>query len=439
MVQERRPELVVLDAARGRGTDGAAEIEPILVAVVVLEAVAQRQELVVRDGVVELCRDEVLPERLLDRALVLGPEAARVDRVVGVLVLPLVGHEEVRPVSDDGTADGESFLKALVVRLREALILLEVLLPVEALAPVVAEDVAMEGIGAALGDDGDDAAPGPAVLRLEPLRDDLELLDRFCGVLLEDATDRVVVVVAAVDGDVDAAPDLGADGDSPHARLRGVEGISRGRPGSEDRKALECTPVEREVVDLVLVDDRREVRLFRVDEGGFVHDGDSRFVRGQLEREIEPRLLADVERHTSFCVRETRQRDPDAVIAGHDRREAVATIPFGHRPPNHSRGDVTGLDVGAGDRRASLVRDLPQEARSLGGRLSPERRAEESRCKCDEASWRCDEGLPVSARPHVTARRGGVRGKDPEHVSSCARRLETRSTTLPRDPAATPR
>ena len=86
----------------------------------------------------------------------------------------------------------------------------------------VAEDGPVIGVGALLGDHVDGGAFGAAVLGREALRADLEFLHGFQGKLHDRSADGVVLVVDAVDGDVDVAAAGAVDGENGVAVLGGI-------------------------------------------------------------------------------------------------------------------------------------------------------------------------------------------------------------------------
>src|SRR5262245_64467639 len=115
-------------------------------------------------------------------------------------------------VPRDWTADAAAELALAVVtfhRVAGAVDLRQFLGFGERVHRLVAEELeraAVDVVGTALGDDRQDAAVAAAVLGLEALRLEVELLDRLERERLQLPADGVVVVVAAVDQIVDAAP-----------------------------------------------------------------------------------------------------------------------------------------------------------------------------------------------------------------------------------------
>src|SRR6185312_11634659 len=144
---------------------------------VLLVAVAHLEELLRRQVGGQLAGEQVVLEGDRDRLAVLVREHAGVDGVLGLAVGLFIGGEEVDAVLDDGAAEGGAVLLALVGRLVVAGLLLGLRLGVELLVAEEAPAAAREVVGAGLGDDGQHAAGGAAVLGLVLLRLDVELLD----------------------------------------------------------------------------------------------------------------------------------------------------------------------------------------------------------------------------------------------------------------------
>src|SRR6185312_12074968 len=103
-------------------------------------------------------------------------------------------------------AEAAAELVAAVLLLVDAAELLGLGLRVHVRVAEELEEAALQVIRAALGDDVHHAAVATAVLGLVALRDHVEFLDRLERKELEEPTDRVVVVVAAVDLVVQVAP-----------------------------------------------------------------------------------------------------------------------------------------------------------------------------------------------------------------------------------------
>ena len=134
----------------------------------------------------------------------------------------------------------------LVVLLRRGL-------RVQALVAEQLEGGAVELVRAALGDDLEGAAVRAAGVGAEALRLEVELADRVEREQLHQAADRVVVVVPAVDQVVDVAAAAAGDLRRELRRLGGVGVEAEAHAGNERGEVAELAPVERQVLDLLLV------------------------------------------------------------------------------------------------------------------------------------------------------------------------------------------
>ena len=190
-----------------------------------------------------------------------GNRPERVDRLQRVLLRPLVGGEEVRLVLHDRAAERAAVLVALVVLLVGSVARSS--RSRSSRSSRVAEErepAAAVVVRAALGDDVHHAAVAAAVLGLVALGDEVELLDRLEREELQQAADRVVVVVAAVDLVVDVAAVAAAD---LRRELRalgrvGVEAEADAR--DRDRRVGELPAVERQALDAARCRRRRRPR-----------------------------------------------------------------------------------------------------------------------------------------------------------------------------------
>ena len=104
-------------------------------------------------------------------------------------------------------------------------------------------------VRAALGDDVHHAAVAAAVLRLEALRHEVELLDRLERKRLQQAADGVVVVVAAVDLVVDVAAVAAVDLRRVLRALGRVGVEAEADAGNRRREVRELPAVQRQALD----------------------------------------------------------------------------------------------------------------------------------------------------------------------------------------------
>ena len=136
------------------------------------------------------------------------------------------------------------------------------------------EPAAAQLVGAALGHDVQHRAAA-AVLGVEPLREDVELLDRLERKELQQAADGVVVVVAAVDDVADVAAVAAADLRAVLRALRQVGVEAEADAGNRRRQVGELPAVERQALDARDVDDLADGRR---------GDGHEREFRGHRDR-----------------------------------------------------------------------------------------------------------------------------------------------------------
>ena len=121
-------------------------------------------------------------------------------------------------------------------------------------------------VGARLGDHVDDAADRAAALRRPAVLQHLELLDRLVGEVLDQAADDVVLVVAAVDVDVELPAVAAAHGEVADAGLGGIEVADRPRLRHDDGEAGERAVEQRQARDLARRHDAGDVGAGGLDE-----------------------------------------------------------------------------------------------------------------------------------------------------------------------------
>ena len=182
-------------------------------------------------------------------------EAERVDGLVRVLLRPLDGAEEVRLVEDDRAAERAAELIAPIVGLLDVGDLLAERARVQRLVAEQREGAAVIVVGAALGDDVHHAAVAAAVLGLEALGHEVELLNRLEREELQQAADGVVVVVAAVDLIVHVAAVAAVDLRRELRALGRIGMEAEADAGNRRRQVRELAAVERQALDAADVDD----------------------------------------------------------------------------------------------------------------------------------------------------------------------------------------
>ncbi len=138
-------------------------------------------------------------------------------------------------------------------------------------------------IGAGLGDDVDDGARVASVLRAVGVGEDLELLDRVRGRTQHEAGVEGVVVGRAVEEevvglvphpvDVEAASPVAEAAGGGVAGQAAEGGRRRDHAGDEGAELREVAAVERQVDDLLLVDDDAQRAVRGLDQRRFADDG----------------------------------------------------------------------------------------------------------------------------------------------------------------------
>ena len=195
--------------------------------------------------------------------------------------------EEEGLVALDRTADGEAVLLASELRL---LARREVRLGIHGLVAHEVEARAMNLVRAGLDRQRHDPRGRLAVLGGETVRDDLELrhgVNRRLHRLLLSALrgDRLVVVVHAVDHEVDFRAALAADGDALPAR--------HDRAGRNHGQLQVIAPIERKVHDLAVFDHGAGRALGSLQQRGRSLDFDDFRDRADLERDVQLAHVAD--------------------------------------------------------------------------------------------------------------------------------------------------
>src|SRR5713226_9374873 len=151
----------------------------------------------------------------------------------------------------------------------------------------------MDIVGAALGDDVDDATGGAPVFRVVVAQNELKFLHRFLGNSGADAVDGIVDGVGAIDADhvgagaravdVEAAIGSGADGGGDVASGLLVD----------EREIDVAASVNGEVLDAALLDGLGDFCLGSFDGGGFGGDGYRLDYALEIEAGINGGVLSD--------------------------------------------------------------------------------------------------------------------------------------------------
>src|ERR1043165_2013473 len=302
----------------------------------------------------ELLIEAAEEERLIERVVDVGGERGELaegteERRPGFVDLLDRGEVE-RAVARQRAADRAADLVARVV----AFFLRSDRLRAEIVVAEEAEDVAVEIVRAALGDDGHGAAGGAADLGGEAVLDDAELAD---GILAEA---RAGLAEGGV-GDVDAVDeDRGLRGVAARADDRAVVDEAEAaalalHARREEGELLEVAVRDRELLDLLGQDIGRGVGLVDVDDLGRGVDGDD--VAGlRLHGDGDLRVLAEDEGTLGLLDGgEAFERELDVVDARREGEEARGAAGVGD-----ADGGEAGLGPGDGDgdagqRRLGLI------------------------------------------------------------------------------------
>ena len=229
------------------------------------------------------------------------------------------------------------------------------------------EEAAAPIIRAALGDDVHDAAVAAAVFGLEPLRDEVELLNRLERERLQQPTDGVVVVVATVDLVVHVAAVAAVDLRRELCALRRVGVEAEADTRNRRREVRELTSVERQRLDALNVDDAAHRGGARFNHRRLAGDRHRLLHAGDLERHVHVERLTDVE-HDGLVLDLGEPCQVRGQIVCADGKGVQSVDPFRVRDGGsaEARLRVQGRDIHAWNRRALIVQDA---AGDVTGRL----------------------------------------------------------------------
>jgi hypothetical protein len=368
VIEIERVEAVVAGGPVIRRVDGARAIG-LCVAVVAEPA---RHVLVRVEIPRRLAREQPLDVFGRERAVEPWKEAAGVDRLERVGFRALGGDEEVRFVLRQRTAERSAELVPPVVLLADRLAPRVDSRPfgmrfgVERSIAQELEGAAGPDVGAALGDHVHHAADASSVLGLVVRRLEIELLDGLQREQLQQATDRIVVVVAAVDQVVDVATVAAVDLRRELSALGGVGVETESHTGNRRGQVRELPAVQWKALDTYRVDDAADRRRSRHDQRRRAGDVDRLGQRDHFECEVD-RLD---QCHGDFDVllrdrAEPRKRGLDLVDTDRQRCEPVDALGVGRLRPREARRLVPGGDRHPGDRIALLV-EHPAADRARG-------------------------------------------------------------------------
>ncbi len=358
-----------------------------------------------RDPVEPRCRDHVAGKWLTGQRIadgraareVAGPlRRARHDARVGgaaAVAKAFVVAEHERLVRDDLPAGRAAELMLIEGRLghREAIAGLERVVAIE--PPAGAAPL----VRAAAGDHADDGAGVAAVLGVEGVREDAELVDGVGRRAQHEAGVEAVVVGRAIEQEVVRlvahAVDVEAAGDVAEAARGGVAGLSaeRGRrrehTGHQRAELGEVAPVERQFDQVAGRDQQPERSLGRLDQRRLVAvDGRAFGDDAKLQRHLETRVRAgpDDDMGPGRGL-EPRQLHPERVVAGTNTGEGEGAGAVRDGLAHGAGRVVRQLDVGARNVQRRRVDDVAADR--AGGLGLDERGNQGERQAGDEAGW----------------------------------------------------
>jgi len=85
------------------------------------------------------------------------------------------------------------------------------------------------------------------------------------------------------------------------------------------RQVQKVSPVDREVFDLLLIQDSLDAGLLGIDCDGLLGDRDDGVSRAHLETEIDTRDDADFHHHALFGGLKSRGFGANGIVPGHER------------------------------------------------------------------------------------------------------------------------
>ena len=198
--------------------------------------------------------------------------------------------------------------------------------------------------------------------------EDLELLDgvrrraeheaRVESVVVGGAVEKEVVRLVALTIDVEAR---GGGAKAVGARLRVAVLAAQARrrrhhAGNQGPELGEVPAIEREIDDLLLIDDDAESRVAGFDQRRFARDLDGFTLTAYLHRDVDERRLRDVDLDSASAEgRKTGQAGLHVVGARLHQLDGEETVRASGRGSRVVRRGVRGFDGHAGKDRARLV------------------------------------------------------------------------------------
>src|SRR5580704_2295366 len=151
------------------------------------------------------------------------------------------------------------------------------------------ETFAVKVIGSGAGGDVDGTGGGKLVRKIKSGLADLKFVNRAGGNIFRGGADCFVTDVHAVHFDARGASEAAADGDRGETHFGGIEigAILNLHAGFQLRQVQKVSPVDREVFDLLLVQDALDARLLGIDCDGLLGNGDDGICLAHLETKID--------------------------------------------------------------------------------------------------------------------------------------------------------
>ncbi len=199
---------------------------------------------------------------------------------------------------------------------------------------------AARAVAARLGDHVDDGVQRRAVLGVELVAEDLELLDGILGHVDDRAAPRRVVDGAAVEDRRVAVALVGEPAELGHREPAVHAGEGR-RAGQELGQHQEVAVEHRQHGQLLADDHRLRLCLGHLDQRALAADDDALGQRGDAEREVDGGVGADQQDDRALGRREAGELGGDRVRPGLEIDRPVVALRAGEQ---HLRGAVVGVD-----------------------------------------------------------------------------------------------
>ena len=291
-----------------------------------------------------------------------------------ILAQTFVAAEEEGLLAHDRPADVAANLMAIErrdVRVR----VVEVVLRIERLVTEEPEGAAAQAVRSGARDGGDDAAAAPAILRAVVVDEDLELANGFHAQQTTGGASRRSIALEVHVGAVELVANLvgprAGDRDlGPHPAVH----LPRRRRRCDDsrleqRQLAEVPTVERQLANLLRVDDGGNRGAGRVDNRRLATDCHHVLNRPDADRDVQGEVLADAEPDVRPAGRlESRQLDRHLVLPRFEAGRPVAAVRVRRQRAGDIRFDGSDVHRGARERSPGLVGHDTHEGG--GGHLS---------------------------------------------------------------------